>query len=134
VQYTLYLDDARQLSTFVQLTANGDIEFLLSSGFNAGKGRGPVGPVNTPLNLRLTQGSLSGVLNVCFKRDGRNSRMFGVQHAEAPDGPYTDHAYVSGTRTTIVDLTPGKMYWVRVRACGAGGTSEWSAPVCKMVI
>jgi hypothetical protein len=124
----------RQLAAYVQFTANADLDVLLSSGFNAIKARTPVATVKTPVNSRLTQGEMSGELLFRFKRDGANSTSFSVQHAETPDGPYTDHAPVTKARMSTFGLTPGKIYWMRVRANGAGGNSEWSAPVCRMVI
>ena len=127
-------DKARQLAAYTQLMANGDLETLLSSGFSAAAGRGPVVPVNMPLNLRLSQGANSGELNVRFARDGRSSLVFDVQNAAAPEGPYTDHPSVTKTITTLTGLTPGDMVWVRVRANGASGSSAWAGPVCKMVI
>jgi hypothetical protein len=124
----------RQLAAYVQFTVNGDLDMLLGSGFNAIKARTPVASVKTPVNVRLTQGEMSGGLLLRFKRDGANSTSFSVQYSETPDGPYTDHAPVTKARMVISALTPGKMYWMRVRANGAGGNSEWSAPVCRMVI
>jgi hypothetical protein len=125
-------DTARTLGSYTQLTAKFDIEKLLSSGFEAQRGRGPVQPVNMPLNLRVAQGN-TGELDLRWVRDGRNSLMFEVQHATAPDGPYTNHPSVTTNKTTIGTLTPGTMIWQRVRANGAGGSSDWTAPVCKMV-
>ena len=125
---------ARQLATFVQLTADGDIETLLSSGFSAAGGRGPVVPVNQPLNVRLRQGANSGELEIRFKRHGRNSLTFDVQHGASPNGPFVDHPSVTATRATIAQLTPGTVVWVRVRANGAGGNSDWTSAVSKMVI
>ena len=126
-------DIARTLAGYAQLTANFDIEKLLSSGFEAQRGRGPTQPVNMPLNLRVAQGN-TGELDVRWVRDGRNSLMFEVQHATAPDGTYTNHPSVSNSRATIGNLTPGTMIWSRVRSNGAGGSSDWTVPVCKMVI
>jgi hypothetical protein len=124
----------RQLAAYVQLTANGDLNILLSSGFDAVKARSPVAAVRTPLNLRITQGEMSGELLLRFKRNGANSTSFSVQYAENPDGPWTDQPPITKGRTSIKGLTAGKMYWVRVRANGAGGSSEWTAPTCRMVI
>ncbi len=134
LQFATCLDQGRQLATYAQLTANGDIETLLSSGFSAASLPGPVVPVNQPLDLRLSQGDNSGQLDVRWVRNGRNSLVFDVQNAAQPEGPYTDHPSVTTTRTTLKSLTPGEMVWVRVRANGAGGSSDWAGSICKMVI
>jgi hypothetical protein len=133
VAWATALDFSRRLATYVQLTAAGDIVVLLSSGFEATKGRGPVQAILMPLDLRVIQGVM-GELVARWKRAGRNSLMFEVQHGTEPAGPYTDHPSVTATQAKVGALVPGTLYWIRVRANGAGGSSDWTAPVCKMVI
>ena len=31
-------------------------------------------------------------------------------------------------------LTPGKMYWFRLKANGAKGSSDWCSPISKMAV
>ncbi len=118
----------------VQGQSNGDLQTILSAGFEAVRAPSPVGPVNTPENLTLTQGTMSGQLKVHLRRNGSNITSFSLQHGESPTGPWIDNLPFTTTRTTIDDLTPGTMYWVRARANGAGGVSEWTPPSCAMAL
>jgi hypothetical protein len=134
VEFASSLDQTRELADYVQLTAKGDLEILLSSGFTAAAGPGPKAPVNPPLNLRLSQGANTGEMDVRWVRNGRNSLVFDVQNATNPEGPYINHPSVTTSRTTLVGLKPGDNIWARVRANGAGGSSEWAGPISMMVI
>lgn len=124
---------ARQLASFVQTNCNNDLVTLQSSGFNAIKARSPSVVPGTPTNPRLDYNGLSGTLIFRFGGDS-NARNFSVQHAENPDGPWTDDGLSTTTRVRIEELTPGKMCWARSRANGSAGSSDWTVPTCKMAV
>jgi hypothetical protein len=86
-----------------------------------------------PTELFLTQGELSGTLYLRFTGD-YNVRNFSVQHSENAVGPWIDDGLFTTSRLTIEDLTPGKVYWVRVCANGAAGSSDYSSPISAMVV
>lgn len=123
-----------QLGKSVDIVADGSLDVIVSSGFDAVRAPSPVGPVNTPQNLRVTQGKLNGQLAVRLKKAGTNGKTFSIQHADAPDGPWIDHEPFTKSTTTVDDLAVGKMHWVRARANGAGGVSEWTTPCCAMAL
>jgi hypothetical protein len=54
----------RALANYVQVTCNGDLTVLLSSGFPIQKPqRSPIGVLPAPVNLAVSLGSLTGQLN-----------------------------------------------------------------------
>lgn len=54
----------RNLANYVQVTCNGDLTVLLSSGFPIQKPqRSPIGVLPAPVNLAVSLGELSGQLN-----------------------------------------------------------------------
>ena len=57
-----------------------------------------------------------------------------VQLAQAANGPFTDYAVSTSSRVLLHALTPMSCYWVRVRANGAAGPTNWSAPLRLVVI
>jgi hypothetical protein len=87
-----------------------------------------------PANVRAAYNDMSGEMLLPCK-GGRNVRNFSIQYAESADGPWIDLPLTTKARGTVVaGLTPGKMYWFRMNANGAKGSSDWSVPTCKMAI
>ena len=124
---------ARQLGNYVESVSNGDLETLLSSGFEPVRSPSPSIVPATPANPRLSLTNLSGQLLFRFVGDA-NTRNFSVQHAENAAGPWTDHGLSTSTRVFLTDLTPGKVYFSRSRAHGAAGSSDWCTPVSAMAV
>ncbi|HSU85536.1 MAG TPA: fibronectin type III domain-containing protein [Chthoniobacterales bacterium] len=127
------LTAARQWANFIEANCDGSLETLLSSGFEARKAPTPKVLPAVPGNVRLSYTDFTGELLLRF-RGGRNDRNFSVQYAVSPDGPWTDVPLSSSTRVVISGLTAGTKYWVRVKANAAAGSSEWTAPTCKMAV
>jgi hypothetical protein len=127
------LAQARQLGNYVEARCNGSLETLLSSGFEAVRAPSPSIVPGVPGNARLTYNGTSGEMILRFTGDS-NVKNFSVQHAESVMGPWIDHALSTSTRVKITDLTPGKMYWGRVRANGTAGSSDWCPATCLMAI
>lgn len=127
------LNLARQLANYVESQANGALDVLLSSGFEAIRAPGPVSVPKAPTNPTLTQGDNSGVLLFRFGGDF-NVRNFTVQHAESLAGPWVDDGLSTKTRVTLEGLTPGKVYFARACANGAGGSSDYCPPTSGMAV
>jgi hypothetical protein len=123
----------RQLAAYVTGNCDADLVALLSSGFEAVRLPEPVGVLPAPENLRLGPTGISGELYLLFGRVP-NASNYSVQVAQSPDGPWQDQDLSSSTRVTIYDLTPGKVYWVRVCANGSAGASGWGGPANAMAV
>ena len=124
---------ARQLGNYVESQSNGDLETLLSSGFEPVRTPSSSIVPSTPGNPRLSLTKLSGQLLFRFVGDA-NTRNFSVQYADNAAGPWIDHDLSTGTRVLLTGLTPGKVYYSRSRAHGAAGSSDWCSPVSLMAV
>ncbi len=132
--YDITANQMRQWASYIESVADGDRMIILNCGFQLRRGSSPSTIPATPADVRVATGKLSGELIVRCK-GGRNIRNFSIQYALSPDGPWTDCPFTTKARGTIVaGLTPGKVYWFRIRANGAAGSSDWSMPACKMAL
>ena len=124
----------RDLAHYVQVTCNGDLPTLLSSGFKAQRGRQRAGLLPAPGNLRLVRGPVSGQLIArCRRLDG--ARTYEWRYADA----VTPTVWVAleptfGATTRIDGLVPGTQYLVQARARGTAGVGNWSDSAVLMVV
>ena len=124
----------RSWASYVDFIADGDVMVVLNCGFQPRRASTPSVIPATPANFRAAHGKLSGEMMLRCK-GGRNVRNFSVQYALAVDGPWIDRPLTTKARGTVIPgLTPGTMYWFRMRANGAAGSSDWTVPTCKMAI
>ena len=125
----------RQLASYVNGTANGDMPKLLSSGFPVQKAvRTPIGPLLAPGAPTVTQGAVSGTLSAVAGRVyGASSYNWSVALASAPELD-VQTAQTTGARAQFSGLTPGKVYQISLNAVGAAGVSDWSDTGSLMVI
>jgi hypothetical protein len=122
----------RALAGYVGSASMNNPATLESSGFSLTAPPTPVGILPPPTNLRAMPG-LTGTALLRWNRE-RGGTSWLVECAENPSGPWTQ--IYSGTRATCVatDLTPGAVYWFRVKVLGAAGWSDWSDPVMKRAV
>lgn len=127
------LNMARQVANYTESQANGALDVLISSGFGAVRAPSPVTIPAVPANSTLTPGANSGVLIYRFVGDN-NVRNYTAQHAESISGPWIDDGLSTKTRVELDGLTPGKVYFARACANGAGGTSDYCPPTSGMAM
>jgi hypothetical protein len=127
------LDLMRNLASYVQAHCQGSVTILLSSGFNAGRRRSPSTLPATPMGARLGGGDKTGEA-ILRHTKSVNADNYTVQIATSPEGPFTDYALSSKTRTEIKGRTPGTMLYARVCANGSVGSSDFSDVASRMII
>jgi hypothetical protein len=124
----------RNLASYLQVTCNGDLTTLISSGFPIQKPqRTPVGLLSAPvvaLSLGINSGSLNGSALPIF---GASIYNWQLVRADAPN-VIVQTAQTTAASMTFNNLTPGVVYSVQANAVGAAGPSDWSNPVSQMVI
>ena len=125
----------RQLASYVNASANGDLAKLLTSGFPVQKpSRTPIGPLPPPAAPVLTQGSVSGTITVAAPPVyGASSYNWSVALQTAPDVD-VQKAQTTAARAEFSGLTPGQIYLVALNAVGSAGVSDWSDTGSLMVI
>lgn len=131
----MLVDRLRSLALYVQQECDGDLAVLLTSGFEANKAPTPAGVLPAPQQVTLTQGTLSGSLDL----RGRPVPNAGAYEAQkttsvANPGSWESVQPATAARVTLEGLTPGTNYWARLRAIGAAGPGAWSEPVSAIAI
>ena len=125
----------RQLASYVQVTCNGNLAVLLSSGFPPQKpNRTPIGVLQPPSSLTVTLGDRSGELfAIAAPVNGAAIYNWRVTTADAPNTVVqTDQT--TAARTTFDNLTPGVVYNVECNVVGSAGPSDWTDPISQMVV
>ncbi len=125
----------RQLANYVDATANGDLEQLMTSGFPTQKTqRTPIGPLPAPDAPNVSQGPVTGTLRaVISPLNGGYAYNWRIALASAPT-VFVQTAQTTGGRVMFEDLTAGQVYNVSANGVGAAGTSDWSDVGSLMVI
>jgi len=78
-----------------------------------------------PQNLRATGGDMEGECDLQWDPIyGRDAYI--AEHAENAAGPWAQFYVGKKSSTTCAGLTPGEMYYFRVRAVGPLGPGPWS--------
>ncbi len=120
----------RKLACYVELTCDGDLAILLSSGYQAKSENRARTPLEKALLLRVVHGH-SGQALVTTKAQP-NVRTWEVIVVELDEdgkpGPHHKTALSTSSRNIPVDgLTPGKLHSFQARALGGStGYSDWS--------
>ena len=124
----------RKLALYVQLTCNGDLATLLSSGFPARRTRQPVGTLSAPLALRVVRGKISGqIIARCKVAPGARAYQWRCAPAATPDA-WLPVVTTPGSRGTVEGLVACTGYLVQARVVGSAGASDWSEPATVIVL
>jgi hypothetical protein len=125
----------RQLASYVEVTSNGDLTVLMSSGFPIQKPqRDPIGVLPAPSNLTVGFGARTGELHAVAKPlVGAAIYNWRVTTAAAPT-VVVQTAQTTAASNTFTGLTPGVVYNIEVNALGSAGPSNWSDPVPQMAV
>lgn len=125
----------RQLASYVQVTCNGDLAVLLSSGFPIQKPqRQPVGVLPAPSNLTVTFGPRSGELRATASPvAGAAIYNWQLSTAAAPT-VVIQSAQTTAANNTFTGLTPGVVYQALVNVVGSAGPSDWAGPVPSIAV
>jgi len=114
----------RELSLYVQQTAQGDRVVLLGSGYPLQKTRQPIGIPAAPQNLRLKQGNSGQLIARCNVVPAALSYQWRFASLQAPTA-WTQAEPTGKASCTLHDLAAGTQYTVQVRVVGRKGASDW---------
>ena len=117
-----------RFGTFIDLTANGDADKILSSGLAVQSDATAATIPDAPHNLSLSRGDNNGEIHGHFdplaNADSNLSRWC---VGDGPNGPWTVvPAPFKKSNFDISGLASGSHVWVEVSASNAAGTSPWS--------
>lgn len=121
----------KQIGTYVNGKAAGNLAAMESSGFEISKEKAPIStlPPDAPQNLKLKHGEVQhSIVASCKKPAGNVSFETQINSGN----PNLEADWKAGAFTTVcsrielLNLTPGTIYAVRVRAVNKNGPGLWS--------
>ena len=117
----------RQLAHYINLTANGDMEALYSSGFHLGNQRQAAGTMPMPADIQLQPGLNAGELIASCKSQ-TGARLY---EARASQDGESWTWFAANTRGELLfqELPTEQKAWVQVRLKSSAGYGPWSQPV-----
>ncbi len=113
----------RKAAAYVDAFSNGDEELIRNAGFELRKKNNQPTPLKHPGNFRIKRTEVSGELTLTWS-PVTNAKNYLVQSCRKKSPRKADWLtihYSTRSRCTITDLKPGKTYYFRVLAIGAGG-------------
>ena len=121
-------------ASYVEGVANGMESVISSAGFPARSDATPTNSMPSVKDFRAKMGSSPGRVNLRWNRNIKGKRGFFVEWREdVADAPWGGGKFVTASRCTVTDLTPGKVYVFRVRALGPKELmGAWSEEVVRM--
>ena len=128
------LASASQLSTYVDLIANGDQSKVLSAGMQVRSAATPTTAPNRVMNLAITSGDSAGELDLQWDTIP-GAKTYEIQTSPDPmtATSWTSQPSVTKSKAVILGLTSGARVWMRVRAVNSAGQGAWSDPATKIV-
>ncbi len=130
----------KKLASYLELVADGDTRKLMGTGYDLRSETvrsSTHQPLAAPEGLTVKHGKLSGQMVL---RAPRLAGAVSYEAAYAEGSPSGDSAWVdAGTfagssRIEVAGLTPGKVYWFRLRGINSAGPGAWCDPASLMVI
>ena len=123
-----------QLSAYVMMTANGDVNMLISSGLDVYKEPEASAPIEVPQAPELSSGANTGeVLVKVPVVKGAKSYFFEYTADPLSDSSVWQQVVDTRSKVLITGLTAGKKYWFRVMAIGLRGARTASKEVSYIV-
>jgi hypothetical protein len=126
-----------RLAIYVNLTANGDVAALLSSGFTLYATRSAVGVLPAPHDVRIGDGFDKGSLRLTFAKVDRANGYL-IAYTDDPALPLAQWQKKLTTRTheEVTGLTRGREYHFKVAATSAAAdqteTYVFSEPISRV--
>lgn len=128
------------LVPFVEMIAKGDVNILMSSGFDLCKERTHTGSTRTsleaPAGFTVKHSEIDGEL-IAHVAKLQGAGSYELQIAEGdPTNEENWHQYAiftNGSKMVVTGLTPGHRVSVRVRGINAAGPGAWSDTVTLIV-
>ncbi len=127
--YTELQEMLRTLAQYVSMTAKGDGNVILSSGFELRRENSPTPPLSQPVDLSVNRTDYPGQVKLDWKRV-KGSLTYVVemtdQNPELETTVWTTTGMTSKSQMVIADLTFGNYYYFRVKAVGNKNESPFS--------
>jgi hypothetical protein len=135
-------DMLKRIAAFLEMDANGDVTKLAKTGFelrrDIQRGSTAGGDLPAPADFRVSHGARSGTLSLHVARlTGAGAYEIQIAQGDPTQEANWRPATTSktGSHMTLDGLTPGQIYWLRVRGVGGpSGHGLWTQALNIMVI
>jgi len=133
-------DLLKRLALYLELMSEGNTAMLATTGFDLRHDsvhNNSSELLSAPSDFKVTHGQLSGCLNLQVARLlGAGSYEVHITQSDPKIESNWQHTLSSVTCThiSITGLTPGQIYWLRVRGINSNGGGVWSDPISIMVL
>lgn len=119
------------LAALVMVVAKGNPVVIASTNMELHRERSRVGDLPAPDDLRAVASAFEGACDLTWEVvDGAS--VYEVQFKLQPaDAPWQQFALVTPSKARVTGLTPGVVYYFRVRAIGTAGPGVWSDPALR---
>ncbi|WP_081643165.1 fibronectin type III domain-containing protein [Sphingobacterium paucimobilis] len=123
----ILVDTMAKLSYYVNLTANGILSVLLSSGFPTNPSPTTTQPPVKIQGVKLLDTNQSGQVRLQFQMQ-KKIRIYEYRYAKSTDPEnWSDRNSTTDSRITVIaPLEPGIRYLFQVRAVNQHGAGDWS--------
>jgi hypothetical protein len=130
--YAALTDALRKDANYVEIMSGNNLATMLSSGFKVVSTNRAQSPLSQPVILKIS--NLATTQLLVRVQTIVNAKSYQVQQGLGVNGPWLEAGIFTRPRRIVLPgLTPGTVYFVRVRAVGGStGYSEWSAPATLM--
>jgi hypothetical protein len=108
-----------------------DAATLQGGGWDVRADATPVGTLPVPENVSASVADHSGSMDLDWDAIRRGVQTYVAEYATSPAGPWTQGYIGRPSKCEIPGLTPGTLYYFRVKAVGAAGPSGWSSTIEK---
>ena len=116
-----------QMQAYVQNVANGDVEKILSSGFEVRNPR--TKPVKLAAPDKLSIVPLSNAVTIKWKANAKSKLNVVQMSTTGLDKDWELRGESTKSTITIGELTPGTSYYFRIAHVNAAGIGDWSETV-----
>ncbi len=124
----------QKLASYVQIASNSESD-ILTSGFDVRRKGEAIGHLSRPAALDAKRTDAEGVVQLSWKPvNGSQHYIVEMTTSDPMTGSasWAHLAYTGKSNQEVTNLTPGTVYWFRVRALGSKGQSPFSDPAKVM--
>ncbi|MFT5469561.1 MAG: hypothetical protein ACI8UO_004682 [Verrucomicrobiales bacterium] len=117
---------------YVDTASGGDLEKILSSGFESRAPATPIGNLPAPIDFLATMGDMPGEIDLTWSRVTGASTYMVECRENLPEAQWELIKPVTPSKATVPNLVSGTEYAFRVAGVGAAGQGPWSDISVKM--
>ena len=122
----LFTGAFKNLQAYVEAVANGNQSIVLSSGFELRNHNTRSLILPAPVGVKAYRNGFSGQVGLKWS-PVKGKKVYSIEMADSlVSGNWVPAGYSTKAKVTVTGLTPGQLYYFRVRVINPAGLSDWS--------